>query len=66
MCGNFKTTFYKKKTLSVLENNIKQLIKNTYNAADPRIILTSKPLITPSGKDPIPTLKRSMVIYQFS
>ena len=38
--------------------NIKRLIENIYTAADPRIILTSKPLITPSGKDPIPTLKK--------
>ena len=34
------------KNSRVLEKNIKQLIKNTYNAVDPRIILTSKPLIT--------------------
>ena len=54
------------KNSRILEKNVKQLIKNTYNAADPRIILTSKPLIQPSGKDPISPLNKSMVIYQFS
>ena len=46
------------KNSRILEKNVKQLIKNTYNAADPRFILTSKPLIQPSGKDPVsPSIK---------
>ena len=46
------------KNSRVLAKNVKQLIKNTYNAADPRIILTSKLLIQPSVKDPIsPSIK---------
>ena len=50
----------------MLENKNKQLIKNTYYAANPRIVFTSKLLIKPGGKDPISNLNKSMVIYQFS
>ena len=41
------------KSSEMLENKIRQLIKNTYYAANPRIVFTSKPLLSPGGKDPI-------------
>ena len=50
----------------MLENKIRLLIRNTYYAANPRIVFTSKPLLTSSGKDPISNLNKSRVIYQFS
>ena len=50
----------------MLEKKIKQLVRNTYYAANPRIAFTSKPLITPGGKDPVSKLNKSMVIYQYS
>ena len=54
------------KSSEMIEKKVKQLIKTTYFAASPRIIFTTKPLITPGGKDPISNLNKSMVIYQFS
>ena len=33
----------------MLEKKIRQLIRNTYYAANPRIVLISKPLLTPGG-----------------
>ena len=45
---------------------IRQLISNTYYAANPRKIFTSKPLSTPGGKDPVSNLNKSMLIYQYS
>ena len=41
------------KSSEMLEKKIRQLIRNTYYAAYPRIVFTSKPLLTPGGKDPI-------------
>ena len=41
------------KSSEMLEKKIRQLIRNTYYAANPRIVFTSKPLLTPGGKDPI-------------
>ena len=40
----------------MLEKKIRQLIRNTYYAANQRIVFTSKPLLTPGGKDPISNL----------
>ena len=54
------------KSSEMLEKKIRQLVRNTYYAAKPRIVFTSKPLITPGGKDPISKLNNSMVIYQYS
>ena len=54
------------KSSEMLEKKIRQLVRNTYYAAKPRIVFTSKPLITPGGKDLISKLNNSMVIYQFS
>ena len=41
------------KSSEMLENKIRQLIRNTYYAANPRIVFTSKPLLTPGGKDSV-------------
>ena len=46
------------------EKNIKQIIRNSYFASKPRIIFTSTPLVTPGGKNSIPKLKKSIVVYQ--
>ena len=46
------------------EKNIKQIVRSAYFAAKPRMIFTSKPLVIHRGKDPIPKLKQSMVVYQ--
>ena len=50
----------------MLEKKIRKLIRNTYYAANPRIVFTSKPLLTPGGKDLISNLNKNMVIYQYS
>ena len=50
----------------MLEKKVRQLIRNTYNTANPRIVLNSKPLLTPGVKDPISNLNKSMLIYQNS
>ena len=44
----------------MLEKKIRQLIRNTYYAANPRIVFTSKPVLTPGGKDPISSLSMVM------
>ena len=54
------------KSPEMLENKIRQLIRNTFYAANPRIVFTSKLLLTPGGKDPISNLNKSIVIYQIS
>ena len=51
------------KSSEMLEKKIRQLVRNTYYAANPRIVFTSKPLITPGGKYPVSKLIKSMVIY---
>ena len=48
----------------MLEKKIWQLIRNTYYAANPRIVFTSKPLLTPGGKDPLSNLNKSIVVYK--
>ena len=53
------------KNSRALEKNIKNVIRSSYFAAKPRIIFTSRSLVTPGGKDPIPKLKTSMIVYQF-
>ena len=35
----------------MLEKKIRQLIRNTWYAANPRIFFTFKPLLTPGGKN---------------
>ena len=52
------------KSSEILENKIKYLIRNTYYAANPRIVFTNKPLLTPGGKDQVSNF--SMIIYQYS
>ena len=37
----------------MLDNKIRQLVRNTYYAANPRIVFISKSLITPGNKDPV-------------
>ena len=54
------------KSSEILEKKIKHLIRNTYYAANPRVVFTSKPLLTPGGKDPISIFNKSMVIYQYN
>jgi len=54
------------KSLEILEKKIKHLIRNTYHAAIPRVVFTSKPLLTPGGKDPVSIFNKSMIIYQYS
>ena len=46
----------------MLEKKNRQIKRNTYYAANPRIVFTSKPLLTPSGKDPILNFKKSIVV----
>ena len=60
------TTSFINKSSEVLEKKIRQLIKNTYYSANPRIVFTSKPLLAPGGNDPISNLNKSMVINQYS
>ena len=50
----------------MLEKKDRQLIRITYYTANPRVVFTSKPLLTPGGKDPVSNLNKSMVIYQYS
>ena len=52
------------KSSEILENKIKQLIRNTYYAANPRIVYTTKPLLTPGCKDPVSNFNKCMIIYQ--
>ena len=54
------------KSSEILEKKIKHLIRNTYYAANPRIVCTSNPLLTPGGKDPVSNFNKSMIIYQYS
>ena len=54
------------KSSEMLEYKIRQLIGNTYYAANPSIGFTSKPLLKPGGRDQISNLNKNMVIYQFS
>ena len=54
------------KSSEILEKKIKHLIRNTYYAANPRIVFTTKPLLTPGGKDPVSNFNKSMIIYQYS
>ena len=47
----------------MLKKKIRQIVRKSYYAANPRIAFTSKPLLTPAGKDPVSNLKKSIVIY---
>ena len=60
-----KLPFLSKRS-ELVEKKVKQLIRTSYFAANPRIIFTTKPIIRPNGKDPISDVNKSMVIYQFS
>ena len=53
------------KSSEILEKKIKHLIRNTYYAANPRIVFTSKPLLIHGGKDPVSNFNKSS-IYQYS
>ena len=64
MCNFLKLPFIKRNSI-YFEKNIKQTIRSSYFAAKPRVICTSRSLVTPGGKDPIPKFKKSMVVYQF-
>ena len=53
------------KSSEILEKKINYLIRNTYYAANPsRIVFTSKPLLTPGGKDPVSNLNISNLPVQ--
>ena len=54
------------KSSEILEKKMKHLIRNTYYAANPRIVFTSKQLLTPGGKDPVSNFNKSMIIYKYS
>ena len=54
------------KSSEILEKKIKHLIRNTYYAANPRIVFTTKPLLTPGGKDSVSNFNKSMIIYFYS
>ena len=54
------------KSSEILEKKIKHLIRNTCYAANPRTVFTTKPLLTPGGKDPVSNFNKSMIIYQYS
>ena len=41
------------KSSEILEKKIKHFIRNTYYAANPRVTFTSKPQLTPVGKEPV-------------
>ena len=57
---------FSNKSSEILENKIKHLIRNTYYAANPRVVFFSKLLLTSDGKDPISIFNKSMIIYQYS
>ena len=50
------------KSSEILNKKIRQLIRNTYYAANPRTIFTSRQLLTPVGKDLISNLNKSMYL----
>ena len=54
------------KSSEILEKCIKHLIRNMCYAANPRIFFSTKPLLTPGGKDPVSNFNKSMIIYQYS
>ena len=63
MFNHLETSIHKKRSV-YLEKNFKQLISSTFSAAKPRVVFTSSPMLTPQGKDQIPTFNKNMVIYQ--
>ena len=50
----------------VLEKKTKHLIRNTYYAANSKIVFTPKPLLTPGDNDPVSNFNKSMIIHQYS
>ena len=49
------------KSSEVLKKKIKHLIRNTYYAANPTIVFTTKPLLTPGGKDLVSNFNKIMI-----
>ena len=47
----------------ILEKKNKHLIRNTYYAANLRIVFTSKTLLTTGNKDPVSNFNKSMKTY---
>ena len=37
-----------------------------YSAENSKIVFTTKPLLTPGGKDPVSNFNKSIIIYQYS
>ena len=54
------------KSSEILKKKFKLLIRNTYYAANPKTVFTTKPLLTPGGKNPVYNFNKSMIIYQYS
>ena len=50
----------------MLKKKIKLLIRSYFYAANPRIVFSSKKLLTPVNKNPVSNLNKKMVIYQCS
>ena len=51
---------------AIYRQKIIDSISRCYTTASPRVILTSRPILTTAAKDILPTLKRSNIIYQFT
>ena len=63
MCYHLRILYINKRSV-YLEKNIKQLISTFSAAKKPKEVFTPSPMLTPEGKDLIPTFNKSMVIYQ--
>ena len=50
---------------SRLEKDLKTTTQDCYGAVEPRVIFTSKSILSPAQKDSIPLIKSSMVVYHF-
>ncbi|MEL6804856.1 MAG: reverse transcriptase domain-containing protein, partial [Bacteroidota bacterium] len=48
-----------------LENDLRRVTNNCFGAIEPRVIFTSTPIFSPAGKDRIPLMKTSMVVYHY-
>ena len=48
------------------DKQVRAAISKCYNAALPRVVFITKPLLPSSNKDVLPTLSRSNVIYKYS
>ena len=54
---------FNNKSSEMLDKKIIQLVRNTYYAANSRIVFTSKPLITPGGNLPVQLLLYSKLYW---